>query len=114
MGQQSSFINVAMLTAAIQQINTWGVENIYSYIKSITTPCFNLLDLNKVWFEEEKYRAAHLFGLKPKNNLEKILKKIREKNIYVSLRGDSIRVSPSVYNTKDEIEKLFKCVSENV
>ena len=113
MGQQSSFINVAMLTAAIQQINTWGVENIYSYIKSITTPCFNLLDLNKVWFEEEKYRAAHLFGLKPKNNLEKILKKIREKNIYVSLRGDSIRVSPSVYNTKEEIEKLFKCVSEN-
>ena len=113
-GQQSSFINVAMLTAAIQQINSWGVENIYSYIKSITTPCFDLLDLDKVWFEEEKYRAAHLFGLKPKKNLDKILKKIREKNIYVSLRGDSIRVSPSVYNTKDEIEKLFKCVSENV
>ena len=41
------------------------------------------------------------------------LKKIKEKKIYISLRGDSIRVSPSVYNTKEEIEKLFKCIAEN-
>ncbi len=113
-GQQSNFINVAMLSAGIKQINSWGVKNIYQYIDSITSPCFNLLDPSKVWFEDYEYRSAHLFGLRPKKNLKKILKKIRKKNIYVSLRGDTIRVSPSVYNTKNEIEKLFKCISENV
>ena len=112
-GQQSSFINVAMLTAAIKQINSWGVENIYKYTESITDDCFDILDPSKVWFEEKKHRASHLFGLRPKKNLKVILKRIKEKNIYVSLRGDSIRVSPSVYNTRDEIEKLFKCVSEH-
>ena len=88
-------------------------RNIYNYTESITHTCFDILDKNKVWFEEDKFRAAHLFGLRPKNNLDLILKKIKEKKIYISLRGDSIRVSPSVYNTKEEIEKLFKCIAEN-
>ena len=113
MGQQSSFINVNMLSAGIKQIQSWGVENIYNYITNITKPCFDMLDKSRVWFEEDEYRASHLFGLRPKNNLEKILKKIREKNIHISLRGDSIRVSPSVYNKQSDIERLFKCIAEN-
>lgn len=112
-GQQSNFINVEMLSAGINQINKWGVNNIYEYIESITKPCFGLLDKSKVWFEDDNFRAAHLFGLRPKKNLKKILKKIREKNIFISLRGEVIRVSPSVYNSRGEIEKLFKCISEN-
>ena len=112
-GQQSNFINVDMLNQGIKQINKWGVDNIYDYIKSISSKYFDMLDRSKVWFEEEDYRAGHLFGLKPKKNLKKILKKIREKNIYISLRGDIIRVSPSIYNTEKDILKLFECVSEN-
>lgn len=112
-GQQSNFINVDMLNEGIKQINKWGVDNIYNYIKNISSKYFEMLDRSKVWYEEEDYRAGHLFGLKPKKNLKKILKKIREKNIYISLRGDVIRVSPSVYNTEKDILKLFECVSEN-
>ena len=112
-GQQSNFINVDMLNQGIKQINKWGVDNVYDYIKSISSKYFDMLDRSKVWYEEEDYRAGHLFGLKPKKNLKKILKKIREKNIYISLRGDIIRVSPSIYNTKKDILKLFECVSEN-
>ena len=112
-GQQSNFINVDMLNEGIKQINKWGVDNIYNYIKNISSKYFEMLEWSKVWYEEESYRAGHLFGLKPKNNLKKILKKIREKNIYISLRGDVIRVSPSVYNTEKDILKLFECVSEN-
>ena len=112
-GQQSNFMSVEMLSAGINQINKWGVKSIYEYIESITKPCFDLLDKSKVWFEDDDFRAAHLFGLRPKKNLKKILKKIREKNIFISLRGEVIRVSPSVYNSRSEIEKLFKCISKN-
>ena len=112
-GQQSNFINVDMLNEGIKQINKWGVNNIYKYIKSISSDYFNMIDRSKVWYEEENYRGGHLFGLKPKNNLRKILKKIREKKIYISLRGDVIRVSPSVYNKSTDIERLFKAIAEN-
>ena len=114
MGQQSNFINVEMLSSGLDQIKRWGVENIYNYITKITKPCFEILDKSKVWYEEDKYRASHLFGLKPKKNLKKILQKIANEKIYVSLRGESIRVSPSVYNKREDVERLFKCISENV
>ena len=112
-GQQSNFINISMLKAGIDQLNNWGVKNVYKYIESITTPCFPLLNRENTWYEDSKFRSSHLFGIRPKKNLKKILKKIRENNIFISLRGDVIRVSPSVYNTKEDVQKLFKCISEN-
>ena len=36
-GQQSNFINVEMLNEGIKQLNTWGINNVYDYIKSIST-----------------------------------------------------------------------------
>ena len=112
-GQQSNFINISMLKAGIDQLNNWGVKNVYKYIESITTPCFPLLNRENTWYEDSKFRSSHLFGIRPKKNLKKILEKIRENNIFISLRGDIIRVSPSVYNTKEDVQKLFECISEN-
>ncbi len=112
-GQQSNFINISMLKAGIDQLNNWGVKNVYKYIESITTPCFPLLNRENTWYEDSKFRSSHLFGIRPKKNLKKILKKIRENNIFISLRGDIIRVSPSVYNTKEDVQKLFECIAEN-
>ena len=112
-GQQSNFINISMLKAGIDQLNHWGIENVYKYIESITTPCFPLLNKKNTWYEDSKFRSSHLFGIRPKKNLKKVLEKIRENNIFISLRGDIIRVSPSVYNTKEDVQKLFECISEN-
>ena len=112
-GQQSNFINISMLKAGIDQLNHWRIENVYKYIESITTPCFPLLNKKNTWYEDSKFRSSHLFGIRPKKNLKKILEKIRENNIFISLRGDIIRVSPSVYNTKEDVQKLFECISEN-
>ena len=112
-GQQSNFINISMLKAGIDQLNSWGIENIYDYIKSITAPYFPILDKKNTWYEDSKYRSAHLFGIRPKKNMKNILKEIRENNIFISLRGDIIRVSPSVYNTKEDVQKLFECIAKN-
>ena len=113
-GQQSNFINIPMLNQGIKQLNTWGVNNIQEYCKNITKEGLKTIDKNKIWYEEDDYRAWHLFGLFPKKNLKKILKKIREKNIHISLRGETIRVSPNVYNNKRELEKFFNTISKNI
>ena len=89
-------------------------NNIQEYCKNITKEGLKTIDKNKIWYEEDNYRAWHLFGLFPKKNLKKILKKIREKNIHISLRGETIRVSPNVYNNKRELDKFFNTISENI
>jgi len=113
-GQQSNFINIPMLNQGIKQLNTWGVNNIQEYCKNITKEGLKTIDKNKIWYEEDDYRAWHLFGLFPKKNLKKILKKIREKNIHISLRGETIRVSPNVYNNKRDLDKFFNTISKNI
>ena len=45
-------------------------------------------------------------------NLIKETKKIREKNIHISLRGETIRVSPNVYNNKRDLDKFFNTISK--
>ena len=34
-------------------------------------------------------------------------KRLAAENVHVSLRGDSIRVSPHVFNTLGEVDRLF-------
>ena len=113
-GQQSNFINIPMLNQGIKQLHAWGVNNIQEYCKNITKEGLKTIDKNKIWYEEDDYRAWHLFGLFPKKNLKKILKKIREKNIHISLRGETIRVSPNVYNNKRDLDKFFNTISKNI
>jgi selenocysteine lyase/cysteine desulfurase len=34
-------------------------------------------------------------------------KRLAAENVHISLRGDSIRVSPHVFNSLDEVDRLF-------
>ena len=40
-----------------------------------------------------------------------LLEKLSERNIFVSVRGNSVRVSPHLYNNNDDIDRLFDALS---
>jgi len=63
------------------------------------------------FIEEDTYRRKHLFGVYlPKNiNLDKLKVNFLENNIYVSLRGNAVRISLNVYNDESDFEKLVDC-----
>jgi selenocysteine lyase/cysteine desulfurase len=107
-GQFSNFTLVPMSIAALQQLTEWRPHNISSYCESISLPIEELGD--KFDLEQPKWRAKHLFGIRPKADidLKSLKEKLGQKRIYVSIRGTSIRVSPNVYNTMDDIHQLCK------
>jgi selenocysteine lyase/cysteine desulfurase len=107
-GEHSNFILLPMLMKAIQQLNKWGPENIQAYCQGITKKCIEQLRNRGFWVEEEAYRASHLFGLRlPEHStLQQVKDVLQKKKILVSYRGDAIRISPNVYNTKDDFTKL--------
>ena len=63
------------------------------------------------FIEDQAYRGHHLFGIYlPKSKkISTIKKRLAKQQIYVSHRGNSIRVSPNVYNTKEDLKKLVAC-----
>ncbi len=60
-------------------------------------------------------RAGHLLGLRfPEGVPDDLIDRFAQNKIYVSVRGNSIRISPHLYNTKEDIDKLFSTVLESL
>lgn len=116
MGEQSNFILAPMATKAIEQISRWGVENIQSYCKSITELAVDTLRQMGFLIEELPWRASHLFGIRHSRQLDqgKLKDALARNRVVVSLRGDSIRVSPHLYNDEEDLARLVKILSTTV
>lgn len=108
-GESANFILTPMLTRAIEQVNEWGPENIQAYCRKLTTPFIKAFENLGIHLENSAYRGEHLFGLRlPQGmDMEVIKKHLTEERIYVSVRGNSIRVSPHLYNSEQDFEKLL-------
>ena len=109
-GEHSNFIHVAMLIKSIQQLNKWKPERIQEYCSAITANSITKLKENGFSIEDEAWRGAHMFGIRlPKAaDLEKIKAFLLKHKIYVSVRGTAVRISPNVYNTEKDLERLTK------
>ncbi|MFT4661056.1 MAG: selenocysteine lyase/cysteine desulfurase [Patiriisocius sp.] len=115
-GESSHFILRPMLQKALDQILDWGVENIQQYTEKISQSAIaELRDLG-IGIEEDKFRSKHLFGLRlPKNiDAEKFSKELLSRKIHVAMRGDAVRVSPHVYNTKEDFEALTNALKSSL
>lgn len=115
-GEHSNFILVPMLLKALEQLNKWKPENIQAYCKSITKSTIDELVELGFWIEDEGYRASHLFGIRLPGELEltKVKEELLKKKIYVSYRGDAIRISPNVYNTKEDLKKVSTTLTRSL
>ena len=113
-GEHSNFILVPMLLEAIKVLNSWGVENVKAYCDALVDePIRKLRDAGYL-IEELEYRASNLFGIRLGDgmNMDDIKSRLQQANIFVSYRGDSIRVSPNVYNDSADLERLVVALSD--
>lgn len=111
-GEHSNFILIPMMLAAIKQLNEWRPDHIQEYCKALISEPISQLRNAGYRIEDESFRSSHLFGIRlaKHHNMDKIKVALDDKNILVSFRGDSIRVSPNVYNTHDELTQLTEAL----
>lgn len=112
-GEHSNFILVPMLLTAIGQLNNWGVERIQEYCQHLSGPAIAHLQEKGLIIEDSAWRGAHLFGVRlPRQmEMEKVKKSLLKNNVFVSYRGNAIRISPNVYNTIHDMQRLVKALS---
>lgn len=116
MGESSNFILVPMLIKAIEQLLEWSPEAIQTYCKKISKKAIDNLTESGCFIETATNRANHLFGIfLPQGSDFKNLKaKLLQEHIYVSYRGNAIRVSPNVYNTEEDLLKLSAVIKQHL
>lgn len=107
-GGRSNFTLMPMAIAALEQLLDWGVPEIEDYCRRLTANLFRTLPDAGFEADDEEGRAAHIFGLRAPAGLDNAALKaeLDRRDIYVSLRGSAVRVSPNVYNTKEDVDAL--------
>ncbi len=107
-GEHSNFVYVPMLIESLKLINQWKPANIQKYCASITSAPIKKLREAGFWIEDTDSRGEHLFGIRlPAHvDIEKVAARFKKNKLFVSLRGNAIRVAVNVYNTKADVEKL--------
>ena len=110
-GEASNFVLLPMLGAAMEQILEWQPENIQAYAKNLSTPYIAQLQEMGASVEETQYRSHHLFGVRLGENfdLELLQNQFQKEKVYVSFRGNSVRISVNVFNHERDMEQLIAC-----
>lgn len=113
MGEQSNFILLPMLRAALEQLLDWTPEGIQGYCRNLIAPFVPEWEKLGFWLENEAFRASHLFGLRPPVGLDAdaLREELLRRRVYVSVRGEVIRVSPHVYNDEADVAALTEALA---
>ncbi len=108
-GEYSNFGLVPMATAALQFINELTPARIAATLKPLTSAIEHGardLGLDPVPAAD---RLPNLIGVRfPSGIPEGLRDRLAADRVYVSVRGDAVRVAPNVYNTMEDIERLLR------
>lgn len=115
MGEFSNFINLPMIEKALDLLIEWQPSEIQNYAKTLGKSYIERLLNAGYWIENEEFRAAHLFGIRLPENLkiETIQKALSDQKVFVSYRGNAIRLSVNVWNNEADME-MFTQILEKI
>lgn len=108
-GENANFVFIPMLKAALKQLMIWTPRNVQEYCRNIVDEGLKILE-ERFWVEDANFRASNLFGVRLPDgiNIHDLKAELIKNKIFVSIRGNAIRVSPQVYNTKDDLIRFFR------
>ena len=113
MGEVSNFILSPIAVAALNQILNWGIENIAESLRAKTDLIASMAAEMGFEVAPSHARAPHLIGiLKPGGFNQDLPNLLAREKVFVSIRGESIRISPHLFTTDEEIKRLFSALQK--
>jgi selenocysteine lyase/cysteine desulfurase len=112
-GERSNFALLPMAAEALRQILDWEVENVSESIGTLTDLIeAKAEELGIVTIPKER-RARHMIGLMLGPDApDDLAPRLTAHNVFVSVRGESVRVSPHLYNTERDVDLLFEVLQQ--
>jgi selenocysteine lyase/cysteine desulfurase len=108
-GERNNFVLLPMANEALRQLLDWGVENVSETIGEITDLIEEEAEGRGIEVIPAERRARHMTGLRLGSRVpEDLAARFAGENVFVSVRGESVRVSPHLYNTERDVERFFE------
>jgi selenocysteine lyase/cysteine desulfurase len=107
-GERSNFTLVPMAIAAVEQLLAWTPEVLAASIEPHSRRIeegTRAMGLDPV---PADHRERHLLGVRFLDGVSSgLADALAAAQVFVSIRGDSMRVSPHVYNTTEDVDRLL-------
>jgi selenocysteine lyase/cysteine desulfurase len=109
MGEFSQFTLLPMSVAGLTQVLEWGVPRIAVGIGALTSRIAASAKALGCDVPADSARVAHIVGVQLPNGLPSgLTERLAEARVYVSVRGDSIRVAPHLYNVPADADRFIE------
>lgn len=111
-GERSNFILVPMFLEALGLLLEWGPARIQAYTADLSRELLEEAEALGYRVEEDAYRVGHLFGIRMPGDLdmEPLRQALQREGVSTSLRGSALRVSPQVYNDREDMDALVRAL----
>lgn len=114
MGEKSNPPLLMGASAAIDMLTSWGVANIAETLAAKTLAIANAARAIGLTAPSPGIRAPHFLALGfPDEVPAGLTDRLAAENVFVSLRGNSLRVTPHVYNNDEDAEKLISVLARH-
>ena len=111
-GEASNFILAPMASAALSQILEWGVGNISETLRGTSRSISQQCRCLGFTSTASEFRAPHMLGITHSKGFpDNLVTRLAKENIYVSVRGTSVRIAPHLYNTDEDITRLINVLA---
>jgi selenocysteine lyase/cysteine desulfurase len=111
MGERANFALLPAAVSAMKQLLQWNIAQISETVGELNRQLADAAATLGFSSPGERLRAPHYLALRRRAVIPRELPEMlaREK-VFVSVRGSSIRVTPHVYNTVEDGERLIACL----
>jgi len=107
-GERSNFALLPVGIVGLEQLLAWGVDRIAATLAAKTAVIAERAAGLGLRTGPAQLRAGHYLGLRfPGGAPPQLPERLAEQQVYVSVRGASLRVTPHLYNDEADIERLF-------
>ena len=111
-GERANFALLPIANEALRRILDWDVENVSETIGGLTDLIEEEAVERGIEAVPKQARARHMIGLRLGPAApEDLAARLAAQGVYVSVRGESVRVSPYLYNTGRDVERLFAALA---
>ncbi len=108
MGEGANFMALPMAVTAMRQLLQWGVEEIQETLSAMTETIAARAAPLGLSASDPTMRAGHFLGLGfPGEVPAGLPERLGQEGVYVSVRGQSMRVTPHLYNNEADVERLI-------
>jgi len=111
-GGSAQFYLLPMAVAALSQIAEWTPDGINRRLRVWTDTLIARGESYRLTAPEPSQRAGHMVGLRSERGLQPGLgSALANRNIYVGIRGDCIRVAPHLHTTDRDIDRFLEALA---